>query len=133
MDENIQANQFYTEMQHFMTTHKEENILNISKQQALTAFASVLKRPEQKHVFVIDLHQICRYYFSRSHSNLSRGLRYKNEIFNHQIHHHSCLTDVSRSLHNVNIQRSGQMLSTQFYKLILLSYHLVLAEALQCK
>ena len=39
---NIQANKFLHEMQNFMTTHKE-NILNISKQQALTAFASVFK------------------------------------------------------------------------------------------
>ena len=40
---NVQANQFYTEMQNVMPTHRAENILNISKQQALAAFASVLK------------------------------------------------------------------------------------------
>ena len=120
---NIQANEFYPEMQKFMTTHKEENIFEHFKTTGTDSVCKCIKRPEHKHAFVIDLHQTCRYYFSRSHSKFSRGLRYWNEIFNQQIHYHSCLTDVSRSLHNVNKQRSGQMLSTQFYKLILLSYH----------
>ena len=129
---NIQANQFYPEMQNFMTTHKEENIFEHFKTTGTDSVCKCIKRPKQKHAFVIDLHQTCRYYFSRSHSKFSPVLRYKNEFLITK-YHHSCLTDVSRSLHNVNKQRSGQMLSTQFYKLILLSYHLVLAEALQCK
>ena len=130
---NLQANQFNPEMQNFMTTHKEYNIFEHFKTTGTDSVCKCIKRPEQKHAFVIDLHQTCTYYFSRSHSKFSRGRRYKNEMFNHQIHHHSCLTDVSRYLHNINKQRNGQMLSNHFYKLILLSYHFVLAEALQCK
>ena len=58
---NVQANQFYHEMQNFMTTHKEENIFEHFKTTGTDSVCNCIKRPEQKHAFVIDLHQTCTY------------------------------------------------------------------------
>ena len=53
---NVQANQFYTEMQSVMLTYKEENIFEHFK---ITGTGSVCKyiiRREQKNAFVKDVH-----------------------------------------------------------------------------
>ena len=54
---NEQANQFYTEMQNVMPTHKEGNIFEHFKTTGTgSACKLCIKRREQKHAFVIDLH-----------------------------------------------------------------------------
>ena len=78
---NVQDNQFYTEMQNVMPTHKEENILNISKQQALAAFATCVLKDENRNMLLSKIYiKACRYHFSRFHSSFSHGPRYKTKF-----------------------------------------------------
>ena len=63
---------------------KKKIFLNISKQQALAAFACVLK-DENRNMLMSKIYiKACRYYFSRFHLKFSCGLRYfsvaQNEI-----------------------------------------------------
>ena len=78
---------------------KKKTLLNISKQQALAAFASVYKKTRTETCFCQrSTLLLLRYYkISGFHSIFSRGLRYfcrTKRNFYLQIHHHSCLTDI---------------------------------------
>ena len=85
--------------------YKDENIFEHSKQQALAVFATCVLKEENRNMLLSKIYiKGYRYYLSRCNSKFSRGPRNFSN-FNHQIHHHSCLTDISRSIHNVNKQR----------------------------
>ena len=54
---NVQANQYYTEMQKGMPTHKEENIFEHFQTTGTGSVCNLcIKRREQKHAFVKDIH-----------------------------------------------------------------------------
>ena len=137
---NVQANQFYTEMQNVMPTHIEENIFEHFKTTGTGSVCNLcIKRREQKMLLskiYINLIKACRYYFSRFHSKLSCGLRYFSVALNKILITKYTITLAKQILadqYTMKLNRVGRMLSTQFYNLILLLYHLVPAGALQCK
>ena len=111
---------------------KKNMFLNILKQQALAAFATCVLKYENRNMLLSKIYiKACRYYFSRFHSKCSHGLRYfsvtQNEILIMKIHHHSCLTDISRSIHNVN-KESGTNV-----KCPILQTHITFVPLIACR
>ena len=81
---NVQANQFYTEMQNVMPTHKEKNIFEHFKTTGTGSVCKCIKRRNRNMLF----HRSTLKHIDNISVEFIRNFHVERN-FNHQIHHHS--------------------------------------------